>query len=88
MNVGTALELLTPGELEICKQDWRADSTTWRRQFMVTHLTPRLDGLSSPVEAAAVRAKWNEIADALEAHFNELPERFEVVRGEGLKRYV
>jgi hypothetical protein len=87
MTVEAAITMLTPGDLETAKQDWRHDPATWRRSFLLTHLTPKLDGLD-PDAAAPIRERWNEVADALERHFNELPERLQVVRGQGPKYYA
>jgi hypothetical protein len=86
MKIEHAIAMLTPGQLEVAKQNWRRDPSTWRRAFLLTHLTPKLDGID-PEAAAPIRARWNEVADALEAHFNELLERLQVVRGLGLKFY-
>jgi hypothetical protein len=47
--------------------------STWRSRFLLTHLNPRLDGISNPETAAALRDKWSQVADALESHFDELP---------------
>lgn len=74
MKVEAAINLPTPGALEVAKQDWRRDPTTWRQRFLLTHLTPKLSGLEDNPEAAApIRAHWNEAADALERYFDSLP---------------
>jgi len=41
---------------------------------MVSQLNPKLDGIDDPDEAAALSAKYEEMADALERHFDELPQ--------------
>jgi len=69
------------------KQDWRRDPSTWRRAFLLTRLTPKLDGVSNPQATAPLHEKWHEVADTFEQHFNKLPEWKQVVRGKGLKFY-
>ena len=60
MKIEAAIQLLTPGQFEVAKQDWRRDPTTWRRAFLLNHLTPRISGISNPHEAAALRSKWHD----------------------------
>ncbi len=59
MKAETAMGLITPGSLETAKQDWRRDPATWRAAFKAREVN--------------LRADHDEVADALERHFDELP---------------
>jgi hypothetical protein len=73
MKVEAAIDLLTPGPLETAKQDWRRDPTTWRALFKAREVN--------------LRADHDEVADALEQHFNEMQVFQPVIRGQGMKFY-
>jgi len=63
MNIESILgPLVTPGELDCAKQDWRRDPATWRARFLSVLPAERL-GNADP----------NEIADGLERYFAGLP---------------
>jgi hypothetical protein len=59
MKIEHVLQLLTPGSLDLAKQDWRRDASTWRARFKGRE--------------TSLQADDDEVADALEAYFETLP---------------
>ena len=59
MKIETALHLLTPGSLDLAKQDWRRDPATWRTRFKGREIS--------------LQADHDEVADTLEDYFKKLP---------------
>jgi hypothetical protein len=59
MKIETVLQLLTPSSLDLAKQDWRRDPTTWRTRFKARE--------------ASLQGDHDEVADTLQAYFEKQP---------------